>query len=81
MVPLTDAKQFKEMLEGLGWQVSLDNNGIHNVKQDLLPIDVQYRVANGYAYVGLQGMSTLTAEALLTPDAVLAPSRSRLPSH
>ena len=70
MVPMTGADQFKGMLEAVGWEVSSDMTGLFTVKQNLIPIDVQYRVANGYAYVGLQGMSTLAADGLLTPENV-----------
>jgi hypothetical protein len=70
MVPVTEPRQFKEMLESLGWEVSVDQKGLYTVKQNLLPIDVQYRIANDYAYVGLAGMSTLEADGLLTPDTI-----------
>jgi len=64
------AKEFKQMLEGLGWEVSGDNTGLYTVKQNIVPIDVQYRVANGYAYVGLLGQNMLAPDRLLTPEQV-----------
>jgi hypothetical protein len=76
MVPVTDAKQFREMLESLDCKISAEHAGVYTVKQDWLPIDLQYRIANGYAYVGLLGQNTLAPDALLTPDAVFGPKPS-----
>jgi hypothetical protein len=76
MVPMTGADQFKGMLEAVGWEVSSDMTGLYTVKQNLIPIDVQYRVANDYAYVGLQGMSTLAADGLLTPENIFGANPS-----
>jgi hypothetical protein len=70
MVPVTGAKRFKEMLEGLGWEVSTDKTGLFTVKQNLIPMDVQYRLANDYAYVGLLGQNTLAPAGLMAPDKI-----------
>jgi hypothetical protein len=71
MVPITTEKNFKKMLEALDWKVTAGKDGIHTVKQDLLPMDVQYRVANNYAYVGLLGQQ----DELLKPANLLAPEK------
>jgi hypothetical protein len=76
MVPVSDAGQFKDMLKSLGWEVSSDPGGLCTVKQDLIPVDVQYRIANGYAYVGLLGQDMLSPAALLAPEAVFGKSPS-----
>jgi len=70
MLPITDEKQFQQMLENLGWEVRSDSNGLRTVKQDVFPKDVQYRVANNYAYLGLADQKTLAADHLLAPPAV-----------
>src|SRR5262249_37167942 len=70
LVPVTGPKQFKAMLEGLGWEVKADANGLHTVKQNLLPTDVQYRLAHGYAYVGLLGQDSLAPDRLLEPQKI-----------
>jgi hypothetical protein len=70
VVPIKGDKEFKEMLGGLGWEVSAAKDGIHSVKQNLLPIDVQYRVSGKYAYVSLIGADALAKANLVEPQAI-----------
>jgi hypothetical protein len=75
MAPVTGEKEFKALLEGLGWEVSPPVDGIYAVKQSLLPTDLAYRVANGYAYLGLAGPDTLKPAALLAPASVFTDTK------
>lgn len=70
MVPVTSEKEFKQMLGDLGWEISEPKDGVHTVKQNLLPMDVTYRVQGGYAYVGLLGNEALAKANLLAPNVV-----------
>jgi hypothetical protein len=71
MLPISTEKKFKEMLEAMDWKVTVDKEGIHTVQQDLLPMDVQYRIANKYAYVGILGQQ----DELLKPANLVAPEK------
>jgi hypothetical protein len=77
MLPIHSDKEFKEMLHAMDWKVTVDKDGIHTVKQDLLPIDVQYRVAHKYAYIGLLGQQ----EELLKPANLIAPEKIFTTKH
>jgi hypothetical protein len=71
MVPVRGDKEFKEMLAGLGWEVSsAGKDGIHTVKQNLLPVDLQYRISAKYAYVSLAGSDTLLTANLIEPQKI-----------
>jgi hypothetical protein len=73
MVPVTGAKEFRDTLEGMGWEVKSNKDGLNTVKQNLWPVDVQYRVANGYAYLVLLGTEPLKADDLPAPAKIFAP--------
>jgi hypothetical protein len=71
MLPISTEKKFKEMLEAMDWKVTVDKDGIHTVEQNLLPMDVQYRIANKYAYIAILGQQ----EELLKPANLLLPEK------
>jgi hypothetical protein len=70
MVPITSDKDFKEMLGTLGWEVSAPKDGVYTVKQNLMPVDLQYRVSGKYAYVGLLGQDMLSPANLIEPQKI-----------
>ena len=70
LVPIVGAKQFKETLEGLGWEVVGGKDGLFDVNQDELPFEVHYRVVGDYAYVSIGDSKLLVPAGLLTPKAV-----------
>jgi hypothetical protein len=70
VVPIKSDKEFKEMLGGLGWEVGPAKDGIHSVKQNLLPIDLRYRIAGKHAYVSLIGEDALTKNNLVDPQRI-----------
>jgi hypothetical protein len=70
VVPIKGDKEFKEMLGGLGWEVGAAKDGIHGVKQNLLPIDMQYRISGKYAYVSLMGPEALAKANLVEPGKI-----------
>jgi hypothetical protein len=72
VLPVRGDKEFKEMLVGLGWEVSAAKDGVHSVKQNLLPVDVQYRISQKYAYVSLMGQDPLAPAALVSPEKLFA---------
>jgi hypothetical protein len=76
MLPIASEKQFKDMLEAIGWEVAPAKDGIHAVKQSAYPLDIQYRTANGYAYVGIAGPENLKPTALLKPEVVFTDKSS-----
>jgi hypothetical protein len=72
MVPVSSDKKFKEMLEAMDWKVTAGKDGLHTVQQDLLPMDVQYRIANQYAYIGILAKQDelLKVANLLPPEKI-----------
>jgi hypothetical protein len=70
MVPVRSEKEFKEMLVGLGWEIGAAKDGIHSVKQDLLPVDMQYRIAGKYAHISLIGADALATANLVDPQKI-----------
>ena len=63
-------KEFKEMLGGLGWEVGAAKDGIHSVKQNLLPIDLHYRIVGKHAYMSLIGEGALAKNNLVEPQRI-----------
>ena len=73
VVPIKSDKEFKEMLGGLGWEVGPAKDGIHSVKQNLLPIDLRYRIAGKHAYISLIGEDALAKNNLVDPQRIFTP--------
>jgi hypothetical protein len=77
MVPISSDKKFKQMLEAMGWKVTVDKDGLHSVRQDLVPMDIQYRVSDKYAYVGVIGQT----DEMLKPANLVPPEKIFTTKH
>jgi hypothetical protein len=71
MIPVADEKALLGMLENLDIKAEAGKEGLYTINLDTSPLPIQFRFANGYAYVTIGEEETIAKANLLAPAAVL----------
>jgi hypothetical protein len=67
VVPISNEKDFLQLLDGLNFKAEKDKDGLYTVKQDVLPVNIHFRFAHKYAYVTALNPEAIATSSLIEP--------------
>jgi hypothetical protein len=80
MVPVSDEKALLKLLENINYKAVRNKDGVYIIQQEQLPVEIGFRLANGYAYVTAMNLDAIDKGTLIPPAKIFAKSGQALVS-